>query len=199
MSLPFLPKDIVCKIVNVFTVLLFYSEDRKLFGNLSIFNQFIQDMNELKTKGLEFDLNGKKIKIFFECALILGDNLGLNSVFGLNESFNSHFWCRICRAPNELCKILTVENRTMLRNEKNYEEDLSKNCPQATGIKERCIFHRIQGFHFCLNQCIDIMHDLFEGVANYVLVGILNHYIYNLKLFTLDTLNARIEFCLLWM
>ncbi|KAF2885598.1 hypothetical protein ILUMI_20582 [Ignelater luminosus] len=62
-----------------------------------------------------------------------------------------------------------------------------------TGIKENCIWHNLSGFHVVDNFTVDIMHDLFEGVCNYDISGLLRAIIYSLKLFSIDTLNSRIQ------
>lgn len=130
--------------------------------------------------------------------MIIGDNLGLNTVFGLNESFVANSWCRLCRVPNDLARHLSEELREILRNPLNYERDLKKNCSKLTGLKEPSVFNRIDGYHFCQNISVDPMHDLLEGVANYVMVEILTFFIYTEKTFTLKTLNSRLtefRFC----
>lgn len=48
-------------------------------------------------------------------------------------------------------------------------------------------------FHIAENQCLDIMHDLFEGVARYVIEKVLTSLICVQKAFTLSTVNYLIE------
>jgi len=66
--------------------------------------------------------------------------------------------------------------------------DISK-----TGIKEPCVWYQLNNFHLTRNYCVDIMHDLFEGVCNYSLTSLLHNLIFDLKLFSLGTLNERVK------
>ena len=48
-----------------------------------------------------------------------------------------------------------------------------------SGVKSDCIFNFLWWFHVLKNVAVDLMHDLLEGVLNYVMARIL------LALFTL--------------
>ena len=50
-------------------------------------------------------------------------------------------------------------------------EDLEKT-PFETGIKEKCIFNAIKGYHNIENCSVDLMHDVYEGVCNYTMADI---------------------------
>ncbi|CAI6372005.1 unnamed protein product [Macrosiphum euphorbiae] len=63
----------------------------------------------------------------------------------------------------------------------------------VTGIKEPCIWNDVGSFNVTTNYSVDIMHDMAEGVCKYDVGLILKEMIYNLKYFSLDTLNNRIE------
>ena len=67
------------------------------------------------------------------------------------------------------------------------------NDASITGLHEKCIFNNIENFHIIENQSIDIMHDIFESVANYTIGNVLQAMLYRDKLFTLEMLNHRIE------
>lgn len=85
------------------------------------------------------------------------------------------------------------EDPTLQRTRENYAEDVSRNDPKETGLKEACAFHDVIGFHLTENVTVDFMHDILEGVADYDLTSILHHFIYVARYFTLDTLNQRIK------
>ncbi|XP_043485169.1 uncharacterized protein LOC122513007 [Leptopilina heterotoma] len=90
-------------------------------------------------------------------------------------------------------KYLTKEDPTVLRTKESYDKDLKLGDTSSTGIKTKCCFNNIANFHVATNKSVDIMHDIFEGVACYVLVKILNQLVYTDKCFTLELLNERIE------
>ena len=54
------------------------------------------------------------------------------------------------------------ENPKLLRTIDNYERDLLKGNVSETGVKERCTWHDVQGFHITKNVALDIMHDVPE-------------------------------------
>jgi len=41
--------------------------------------------------------NGELKKVYFITEFCTGDNLEINSIFGFVESFNAHYYCRICK------------------------------------------------------------------------------------------------------
>lgn len=192
-SIPCLPPHMVSHLSSIFLVSLFYSCDRKIFGNQSIFKILIDELNSLKTDGITLNINNVRHHVFFQCALILGDNLGLNSTFGFVESFSALRSCRICLADSSKSKKMIYEDENLLRTMKNYDNDVKTNDTKKTGIKESCVFNKIDGFHVTNNQSVDIMHDVFEGVANYVITAVLKQLIYVDELFSFDILNSRIN------
>lgn len=93
----------------------------------------------------------------------MGDNLAMNGACGFVESFKAHRYCRICRANNQECQYMTDESCDLLRNFKNYHEDVAaKNI--KTGVKEDCVVNQVKNFHITNNKSQDLMHDLVEGV-----------------------------------
>ena len=62
-----------------------------------IFINLVNELNFLKNNGIVITVDGKKHQIYFQCSLILGDNLGLNSIFGFVKSFSADYSCRMCK------------------------------------------------------------------------------------------------------
>lgn len=125
--------------------------------------------------------------------LILGDNLGLHSILGFSESFASKFPCRFCKSNKTECHYQVVQDDNKMRNTVNYSDDIAVNDVTLTGIKERTIFNDINSFHVTKNYAIDIMQDILEGVCTYDIGMMLKTMVYDLKYFTIDSLNNRIE------
>ena len=96
----------------------------------------------------------------------------------------------MCRASDSLCKYITKVNVSLLRTKENYEVDLLQ---QDKGVKEHCVFNDIDNFHIAENQSIDLMHDVFEGVANYTITKVLNCLILVKTIITLEEVNLRIQ------
>ncbi|KYQ53903.1 hypothetical protein ALC60_07196 [Trachymyrmex zeteki] len=74
-----------------------------------------------------------------------------------------------------------------------YASDVQLNDCKLTGIKDLSIWNRLNGYDTCTNMSVDVMHDVYEGVCVYVMTSILQYFIFDLKTFTLNTLNFRIR------
>lgn len=72
----------------------------------------------------------------------------------------------------------------------NYEADLQD---LQNGIVSRCVFNDILNFHIARNPSADIMHDVWEGMAVYVLEGVLTHLIMVQNEITLEEVNNAIR------
>ncbi|XP_047986878.1 uncharacterized protein LOC125226819 isoform X1 [Leguminivora glycinivorella] len=180
-------------LTNIFLALLFHSSDRTTFGNNVIFHPLIEELNFLSELGVDIDVPCFHGKLYFSLALIIGDNLGIHSILGFNETFSSNHPCRICNVSKEELKTQCFENEQILRNAENYNEQLLKKCPASTGLKEKCVWLTVNDFSLFDNVGVDIMHDILEGVAKYVMSFLLIKYIRDLKYFSLHVLNSRIN------
>lgn len=93
-------------------------------------------------------------------------------------------------ADKNATKELTTEQSNLLRVKNQYVDHLEN---KYFGIKERCIFNDLEYYHIYENQCVDIMHDLYEGVLRYDMANIISKLIH-LKYFTLESLNFKIKY-----
>jgi len=192
-SLACLPPELASSLDQIFLVSLFKTNDKKYFGNSIIFKDLISELNYLENTGIFVTVNNKVHHIFFSLGLIIGDNLGLHSILGFTESFVSRYPCRFCKTIKNECYVQTTEVDINLRNSINYADDLELNDVLLTGVKESCVWNEISSFHVTQNYCVDIMHDMLEGVCNYDIGLMLKIMIFDLKYFTIDKLNNRIE------
>lgn len=80
-----------------------------------------------------------------------------------------------------------------LRTEISYENEILVNDSSLTGRKEECVWNQIDSFHVANNKSVDIMHDIYEGVAPLEISLLLENLIAKYPLFTLETLNLRIS------
>lgn len=192
-SIPCLPPWRCSVLSNIFLTLLFHSSDRVRFGNDIIFQPVIDELNFLRTVGIPFDIPNFNGVIYFELALILGDNLGIHSLTGFVESFSANYSCRVCRVPKEVMKVQCYEDNTILRCSDDYESDLLEGIPGNSGVKERCVWLKVGGFDLFKQVGVDIMHDIFEGVGKYVMGLVVMKYINRFKYFSLSLLNDRLR------
>ena len=173
--------------------MLAYTEDIKLCSNKNLFSKLIKKFNKLIENGITINADGVIHTVYFEIVLIIGDNLGLNSIVGFVESFKETHCCRICTASYDEMQSMTEESVGLLRNRSKYDKAINEIDFSNTGIKEPCEFNKIINFHVADNFSLDIMHDAFEGVCKYVMQGLIEKLIIKYKLFTLEYLNRQIK------
>lgn len=186
-----LPPIYASLLENIFLLQLCYSSDVRSFGNRQTFQKIVSELILLEKDGLKVVIAEKNYTVYFKLVLVLGDNLGINSLLGLQESFSTNYYCRFCRCDNNTASYMLQEDETTLRNVDNYQADLNN---KNFGIRDECIWHDLPDFHLTKNVAVDVMHDLWEGVCRHDIGHMLHHFIYVEKLFTLDTLNSRIQF-----
>lgn len=95
-SLSFLPSELRSKLDNILLFSLFHSDDRKAYGNKAIFHYAVSELHFLETTGIDICISKQTVKLYFVLALVVGDNLGLNSLLGYVECFNANYCCRFC-------------------------------------------------------------------------------------------------------
>ena len=188
-----LPAYIASLLDSIIFSTIIRSEDMKKCTNEFIFRKLIDELNFLRETGISVMVDNVPTVFKFQTVLILGDNLGLNAICGMVESFKANRYCRICTADSFECSQLCSENKTLLRTRDNYYLDVLKNDTTETGLKENCVFNRLLNFHIVINKSVDLMHDVLEGVCIYVIRAILYEFIFNSKFFTLQYLNLRIK------
>jgi len=188
-TVPALPPEYLSSLDNIFPGYLFHSSDRgaQKFDNETMFSALISTLIDLQENGVTIIINYVQIKIYFVLSLILGDNLGLNSMLGFVESFAANHYCRICRSHKRDLQNMIKESVESNRNQNNYELDILKASVSETGINERCVFNKIPSYHVIVNSVCDFMHDVTEGVARYDMAVIINYLISN-KYFSLEDL-----------
>jgi len=187
-NIPTIPPKYSNRLENVFISTLFHSSDRCHFGNNAVLQHVINELKILEKDGLYIE-NGKK-HVHFAFSFVIGDNLGIHSILGLNESFSSNYYCRFCLADKTVTKELITEQSNLLRLKNQYVSHLEN---KDFGIKERCIFNDLKYYHIYENQCVDVMHDLYEGILRYDMANIISKLI-DLNYFTLESLNFKIKY-----
>jgi len=128
--------------------------------------------------------------MYIVVGLILGDNLGLNSILGFIKSFRAKRFCRACRRNNIEMKRDICEHPNLLRNRASYENDIKAQDVLETGIKSDCLFNELKTFHVTENFYFDLMHDVLEGVCVYSVCQTLTALIKG-KILSLDIINYR--------
>ncbi|XP_023318087.1 uncharacterized protein LOC111694374 [Trichogramma pretiosum] len=188
-----LPPSIASRLCAIFLSLLMHSKQQKKLSNRETFHKLVDEANDLRQNGVKICVDSKSFVVKFELLLVLGDNLGLNDIFGFTKSFTTDFYCRICKLTNEEASLATIEVKSKIRKRDDYDLDAKIKNVNESGIREACIFHEIQNFHITENTSIDILHDFLEGVCSYDIHQILKVFIFDKKIFKLNDLNEQIE------
>lgn len=178
---------------NVFLAYIVKSNDIKQNSYDECFEELIDVIYDLEVNGLNLKTKEGDKKVYFILGGIMGDNLALNSILGFSKSFACNMYCRFCKVSKEECSTLCYELPHTLRNPENYSSDILKNDITQTGIQEFSKFNNIPSFHVTKNYCVDIMHDIFEGVCHYDLAEALHYFIKKMKYFDLKFLNQRCQ------
>jgi len=178
------------KLSNIFLAALIKATDIKEFGNDACLLELINEMNSIEKEGVSISTEFGNIQIHFVLGLVLGDNLGLNSLLEFSKSFSANYYCRFCKSHKLVSHNLCEENSASMRTMENYAEDVALNNFSETGIYKESILNKLNSFHVTQNYVVDIMHDIFEGVCHYNLCHIIKYYI-DLQIFSLETLNLR--------
>jgi len=194
-SIPILPSECRSRLENIFLFMLYESADRTTYGNAAVFTELIRDINRLQREGITLNLPTGEKKVYFVLTRILDDNLALHQLLHFIEGFNAKYVCRFCKIHRDLLKTLTSDEGVQLWNKESYEADLLVNDQSKTGIASDSVFNSIDFFHVTENFTVDILHDLFEGTCDVMMLFILNHFVKACKppRFTIETLNFRMD------
>lgn len=179
------------KLSTIFLAALVKHIDIKSFGNDKCLQSLVNEINILENEGIDIKTQDGDFHVHFVLGIVLGDDLGLNSLLEFSKSFSANFFCRFCKASKASTITMLEEDSSLLRNAHNYSDDVASMNFVETGIYQESLLNQVTGFHVTQNFCIDIMHDLFEGVCHYDLCNIIKYYIVTAKLFSLETLNNR--------
>ncbi|KAF0712217.1 C2H2-type domain-containing protein, partial [Aphis craccivora] len=176
---------------NIFLAALIKTTDYKKFGNEPCLTHLIQEINVLEKEGIIVTTPSGEFHVHFILGLILGDNLGLNTMLDFSKSFSANYYCRFCKASKSEALELFVENKQLLRTINNYSNDINTNDFKSTGIYQESVLNQIYSFHVVTNYCVDVMHDIFEGICHYDICHVIFYYTQTVKLFSLEKLNNR--------
>jgi hypothetical protein len=168
------------------------SEYIKQYGLSRVYETLVRELTDLSTSGII--INGKRM--YIKLRYWLGDNLGQNQIGGFIRGFRGAYFCRYCSITREkfLSNCTHVEK---IRNPESIEMALKKvnrlHLKSYKGVESCSPLNKIPGFNTCnlgLPPCL--YHDVFEGVADYDFILIINCLIQK-GWFTLNFLNRRIK------
>lgn len=187
-----LPQDLQCNLNNIHLLALVKSAILSEYGMDTVLYQIKEDLHVLYEHGLELncpDYAGiVKPKLF----QVIGDNLGLHNMLGFAGSFSANYYCRFCKVHRMRAEILLQEECNLLRNKISYETDIAENNLSTTGLSRSSVLNELPYYHVLENASVDVMHDIFEGIAPLEVKLILKQLVDNGS-FTLEEINERIS------
>ncbi|XP_071653435.1 uncharacterized protein [Temnothorax longispinosus] len=168
------PPQVNSLLENIFMASFFHSSDRVVFQNHKIFHNVIDELNFLQSEGILVNTENRSEQIYFALGLVMGDNLGLNSILGFIESFNAAYYCRLCKTHKEVAQYNFKESRFRLD---TYFADVVLEDTNVTGIKEKSVWNEVRYFSTKSNFSVDWLHDGPEGWFAFLMKLILHHFI----------------------
>ncbi|KAG5675752.1 hypothetical protein PVAND_005630 [Polypedilum vanderplanki] len=184
-SFPVIPQHLLSSPTYIFDALFFSSHLKNEYLKACT-EPLIAVFKDLETNGITLNIDNTEKKIYIVVTMLLGDNLAVNEMLGFSKGFNATHYCRFCTSSKHETKYMVKENEDKIRSTDSYNNDFQSN---SNGVIKECNFISLKYFHPVLNFEIDVMHDLFEGVARYDLALILQNLIYEKKFFDLQTFN----------
>lgn len=176
-----MPSKYLSKLNSIYLVALCDANDRKNESTDPdiVVETIMHDIQQLERSGFVTHSLGK---LNAALAFVLFDNLGGNLLYGFSGGFNANFYCRVCSMPHHECMVSTSEQKKYLRNITDYNKTIEKigsggtvDLTETKGIKQYCVLNELKYFHILDNMSVDIMHDIFEGIAAFLLKDIFEY------------------------
>ena len=161
---------------------------------------FVNDLKKLYCDGLTVTINGITQTYYGGLLAFLADNLASHTLGGFKESMSFALRvCRSCFCTRSMMQTHFLESSCTLRTSANHFDvcqlltgSLKSHFSTVYGVNRCSILEEVPGFSVIHGLPHDIMHDLFEGVAQYE-VKLLLKYCITANYFSLDLFNTRIE------
>lgn len=187
-----LPPEYLYSLKSHFLLAVYKSNDVKHYGGMNaVLDPIVNEIRDMEQNGIQIEARHFNGTVKVGLAQVCGNNLGLNSILGYNESFSSNFSCRICRVRKKVLWEQTVEDPLLLRDKVNYQSDCLLNNSTEYGVKRECSLNKLQFYHVTDNITTDVMHDILEGIGGLEIKLVLNSSIEQ-KVMTLEQVNNRL-------
>ncbi|XP_070519717.1 uncharacterized protein [Cardiocondyla obscurior] len=154
---------------NIHLLALCYNLDIKEYGLNPVLHKIVNDIKILEQEGIFIESLNTAIK--GTLVSLVFDNLGGNTLLGMNESFNANYYCRICTINKQDAQKACTDDNNLLRtfdsfvhlsNQLHYA---NSNTINFLGIKNMSPLFDLAYFKPCENLNIDVMHDFLEGIC----------------------------------
>ncbi|XP_066595388.1 uncharacterized protein [Prorops nasuta] len=143
-TIPCIPEQYCSMLENIFLIQLHNATDHTRLGNKLIFADIIKQLTELEQNGIDINIDGEKITVYFVLYAVTASLLHITVEYVKHQSD---------------CKQMINDNLVLLRSIENYNEDLMN---YSCGVSEECVFNQISNYHVITNASVDPMHALLE-------------------------------------
>lgn len=198
MSIKNIPHQFTSRLNSISLVSLCYSDDlnTKYTDFNDIWRLIVKDISNLEDG---IDIGGKIIR--GTVTYVASDNLGIHTAYGLVKNFSTtEYCCRFCTCTRSELQTLCVEDPSKLRTIEHYNKQIEKindatkvDFKETFGIARFCVLNDLKYFHMISSMVPDIMHDILEGTAPFVLKHLFEYFI-NEKIFTEKQINDKIQY-----
>lgn len=188
---------------NIFTFAIAKRMDVKRFGVHTVLKDFVDSVQELKSKGFLVNVQGADHVVHGDLIAFMCDNPAAGLLGGFKESVSASRFCRTCMAHKLSYKDYHNEKQFSLRTQDQYELQCDKlenpalvnkktHWAQQFGVNSRSVLCSIE--HLSIPTCLlqDPMHILLEGCVPLTLALFLKRKILEDKVFSLDQFNEFI-------
>lgn len=113
---PSVPTFLKSKLQYIFVAMLTLSKHIKECTPDSALYMLVNIFTRLEVYGIDvMDELGQTHKVHIILTNVLGDNLGIHTIFGFTTGFNSEFYCRFCITSKFICQHLYCNKDIILR------------------------------------------------------------------------------------
>lgn len=191
-----LPMYVNSSLENIHILALCYNLDIKEFGIDPVLEVIVDDLRKLETEGIFVDA----INTHFKGTLsaLSFDNLGGAMLLGMNESFQAHFYCRICTIDKISADTASEANDSLWRTSASFSQYSNQlkyansDTMLSFGVKHKSAMFNLNYFDVCDNSTVDVMHDFLEGICQREL-KLFFEFCFESKIMDLTELNRRVQ------
>lgn len=198
MMLRNMPSFMNSRLMYIHLVSLLHFEDVKLHGYGPVLSRLIADLKVLESTGIDVAVDKKIIRVKGAVVLLSGDYLGVHSILGFQVSFSQGHICKFCYATPDDIQSHHREADFKLRTVDEHNRDVTaaendRSHMSRTGVKRNSPLNELRYFHAVQNDCVDMMHDTFEGVFQCEFKCLLQYFIFDKdnKRFTLHSAHVQ--------
>lgn len=139
-------------------------------GQDVLLTAIVEDLSRLESDGFEVNIHSRgTFKVFAILSQFTGDNLSMNQIYGLTESFTHDFFCPIYYCTRSDAQNVFREENFCLRTPESYSRDVEElqnsNQSFVRGVKRFFVLNLLKFFNIignCIKDCMAAFKALFH-------------------------------------